>query len=159
MPSCASTARLLMRGKASMNGVSLLRRVISQVTMHYLDTRRDPDELASAAVRLCETLLKTLSPLLGDGGSQALLRRSLNLAEETFPFYREARNAEGDSLLKAVGACLRGQKLNVSREASIALLLTFVELLATFIGARLTWQLLQEAWPEILTGPPEEKSQ
>ena len=87
-----------------MNGVSLLRRVISQVTMHYLDTRRDRDELVLAAVGLCETLLKTLSPVLGNGGSQALLRRSLKLAEETFPFYSEARSAEGDGLLKAVGA-------------------------------------------------------
>jgi hypothetical protein len=37
--------------------------------------------------------------------------------------------------------------------------LTFVELLATFIGERLTWQLLQEAWPDILTVSSKEKSQ
>jgi hypothetical protein len=144
-------------GQASMNGVALLRRVISQITVHYLDTRRDRDGLASAAVVLCERLLKTLSPLLGREGSLALFRRSLKLTEETFPCYSEARSAEGDGILNAVGTCLRRQKLEAAREATIALLLTFVELLATFIGERLTWQLLQEAWPEILTDPSQEK--
>ncbi|MGZ9189497.1 MAG: hypothetical protein ACXW39_05515 [Nitrospira sp.] len=142
-----------------MSGVALLRRVISQITIHYLDTRRDHDELVLAAVGLCETLLKTLFPLLGKGGSLALFRRSLKLTEETFPCYRGALSAEEDGILHAVGACLRRQKMDAAREATITLLLTFVELLATFIGERLTWQLLQEAWPDILTVSSEEKSQ
>ncbi|TKB88267.1 MAG: hypothetical protein E8D43_00090 [Nitrospira sp.] len=142
-----------------MSGGVLLRRVISQITTHYLDTRGDRDELALAAVGLCETLLKTLSPLLGKGGSLALFRRSLKLTEETFPCYSEARSAQEDGILNAVGACLRRQKLDVAREATSTLLLTFVELLATFIGERLTWQLLQEAWPDVLTVSSEEKSQ
>jgi len=142
-----------------MSGDALLRRVISQITTHYLDTRGDRDELALAAVGLCETLLKTLSPLLGKRGSLALFRRSLKLTEETFPCYSEARSAQEDGILNAVGACLRRQKLDVAREATSTLLLTFVELLATFIGERLTWQLLQEAWPDVLTVSSEEKSQ
>lgn len=142
-----------------MSGDALLRRVISRITTHYLDTRGDPDELALAAVDLFETLLKTLSPLLGKGGSLALFRRSLKLTEETFPCYSEARSAQEDGILNAVGACLRRQKLDVAREATSTLLLTFVELLATFIGERLTWQLLQEAWPHVLTVSSEEKSQ
>lgn len=141
-----------------MNGVALLRRVVNQITTHHLRTPHTPDELASAAVGVCKTLLKTLSPLLGNVGSQALLRRSLKLTEGAFPFYGDPRLAEESGLLDAVGASLRRQKLDVAREASIALLLTFVELLATFIGERLTWQLLQEAWPEILTDPSQEKS-
>jgi hypothetical protein len=36
------------------------------------------------------------------------------------------------------------------------LLVTYLELLATFIGERLTWQLLQETWPDLLTSPPQE---
>ncbi len=86
-------------------------------------------------------------------------RRSLKLTEETFPCYSEARSAEEDGIVNAVGACLRRQKLATAREATIALLLTFMELLATFIGERLTWQLLQEAWPDILIVSSEEKSQ
>ncbi len=139
-----------------MKDVPKLRRVIDQLTTHHLVTPPDPDELASTAVGMCETLLKILSPLLGAAGGRALLRRCLNLTEEMFPCYREARRVENDALLTAVVACLRQQKLEVAREASVALLTAFIELLATFIGERLTWQLLQEAWPDILTVPSEE---
>ncbi len=137
----------------------MLQPVITQFTSHYLGTRGGPDEVASAAINMCETLLKILSALLGNVGSQALFRRSLKLTEGTFPHYREARSAEDDALLSAVGASLRQQEMDVALKASVALLLTFVELLATFIGERLTWQLLQEAWPNILTVPSEEKQE
>lgn len=40
----------------------------------------------------------------------------------------------------------------------MALLAAHLELLATFIGERLTWRLLLEAWPDLLTPPlPEMK--
>lgn len=148
--------RAFDEGQASMNDAALFRRVISQVTTHYLDTRGDRDGLASAAVVLCERLLNTLSPLLGKEGSLALFRRSLKLTEETLPCYSEARSAEEEGILNDVGACLRRQQLDAAREAAIALLVTFVELLALFIGERLTSQLLQETWPDILTDPSQE---
>jgi hypothetical protein len=140
-----------------MNAVPMLRGVIHQFMTRDLGARRDPDELAAAAINICATLLKVLSPLLGNVGSQALFRRSLKLTEGTFPYYREARSAEDDALLDAVGACLRRQQQDVALEASVALLVAFVELLATFIGERLTWQLLQETWPDIPPFPSEEK--
>lgn len=142
--------------KDTMNNVPMLRAVIHQFMTRDLGTRRDPNELASAAIGMYETLLKTLSPLLGNVGSRALFRRSLKLAEGTFPSYREARSAEDDALLKAVEACWRRQQQDVALAASVALLVAFIELLATFIGERLTWQLMQEAWPDILTVPSEE---
>ncbi len=61
--------------------------------------------------------------------------------------------------MKGVGRSGAPTMLDVAREATSTLLLTFVELLATFIGERLTWQLLQEAWPDVLTVSSEEKSQ
>lgn len=142
-----------------MNGVSMLRRVIDQIITHHLGTRRDSNELASATIGRCETLLKILSPLLGNVGSRALFRRNLKLTERTFSHYRETQSADDDPVLSAVDAYLRRQELEIAREASVALLLTFVELLATFIGERLTWQLLQEAWPDILTVPSKEKKE
>jgi hypothetical protein len=139
-----------------MKDVPILRRVIDELTTQHLRTRRDPDELASAAVGMCETFLSILSPMLGNVGSHALLRRSLKLSERTFPCYKETRSADNDQLLRAIGECLRRQELGGAREASVALLTAFFELLATFIGERLTWQVLQEAWPDILTVPSEE---
>ncbi|MDP9132020.1 MAG: hypothetical protein M3M98_02655 [Nitrospirota bacterium] len=139
-----------------MTPVSTVREATYRFLTRELGTRRDPEELASAAVAIYEALLKILSPLLGNVGSQALFRRSLNLTKGTFPCYEEARTAKDDALLEAVSACLRQQQPDIAREASVALLIAFVELLATFIGERLTRQLLQEAWPEILTVTSEE---
>ena len=136
--------------------VSTVREATYQFMTCELGTRRDSQELASAAVGMCETLLKILSPLLGKMGSQGLFRRSLKLTEGAFPWYGEARTAKEDAVLEAVRACLCQQQQDVAREASVALLTAFVELLATFIGGRLTRQLLQEAWPKILTVPSEE---
>lgn len=133
--------------------------MIDQLTCHYLDGRRDPTELAAAAVGIYETLLNTLSPLLGDVGSQALFRRSVKLAQEAFPCYGEAQSDANDPLLGVVGECLRRQEVELARKASVGLLLVFAELLAAFIGERLTGQLLQDTWPNILTSPAEEMQQ
>lgn len=44
-------------------------------------------------------------------------------------------------------------------DATVALLAAYLELLATFIGERLTRQLLYEAWPDLVTSPPQEISE
>lgn len=141
----------------SLQKYPLLHPALGQVHVHCLGKRQDPEELASAAVTMFESLLFVLFPILGRIGSLALFRRSLRLTEEAFPCYREARDAEEDALLNAVGTCLR-QAPNIAK-ASMALLKTFAELLATFIGEPLTRQLMQDAWPHILSFPFEESRQ
>ena len=116
-------------------------------------------ELASATIGRCETLLKILSPPLGKRGQPgALPPESQADGENLLALPRNAKRGD-DAILSALDAYLRRQELEIAREASVALLLTFVELLATFIGERLTWQLLQEAWPDILTVPSKEKKE
>ncbi len=140
-----------------MNGTPMLRQIAHRLMTQQVRTRHDADELASAAVNVYATLLNTLSPLLGDIGSSALLRRSLKLTEATYPCYTEVRVADQDGLLNAVGACLRKQPLDVAWDASVAVLTAYIELLATFIGERLTWQLLHEAWPDLHMSPTLER--
>ena len=132
----------------------LLHPALGQVHVHCLGKRQDPEELASAAVTMFESFLLVLFPILGRTGSLALFRRSLRLTEDAFPCYREARVSEEDALLHAVGTCLRGAP-DIGK-ASMALLKTLAELLATFIGEPLTRQLMQDAWPHILSIPFEE---
>jgi len=134
----------------------LLDQAMGQVQVH-LSKRHDPEELASAAMAMFDRLLLILFPILGRVGSLALFRRSLRLTEDAFPCYREARVAEEDALLNAVGTCLR--RSPEIAEASLALSKAFVELLATFIGEQVTRQLLQEAWPHILSFPLKESQQ
>ncbi len=136
----------------------MIVRAIDQVLLHHIGTRRSGDEVASAAVDMFETLLFKLSPILGHAGSRALFRRSLHLSEEAFPCYTEVRNADDEALMKGIEMCLR-ERTETAREASAALLHGFISLLATFIGERLTWQLLREAWPEIIMLGTEERQQ
>jgi hypothetical protein len=142
-----------------MNGTPMLRQIAHRLMTQQAGTRRDAGELASAAVNVYATLLTSLSPLLGDLGSSALLRRSLKLTEATFPCYTEVRVAEQDGLLNAVGACLRKQSPDVAWDASVAVLTAYIELLATFIGERLTRQLLHEAWPDLHISPTQERQE
>jgi hypothetical protein len=67
------------------------------------------------------------------------------------------RDTKEDLLLQAVATCLQQQPPDIAREAASALLTSYVTLLATFIGERLTWQLLHDQWPDIVTVHPEEK--
>lgn len=138
----------------SLQKFPLLHPALGQIHVHCLGKRQDPEELASAAMAMFDRLLLILFPILGRMGSLALFRRSLRLTEDAFPCYREARDAEEDALLNAVATCLR-QAPNIA-QASMALLKTFAELLATFIGEPLTRQLMQDAWPNILCFPLEE---
>ena len=128
----------------------MIQRAIDQLLRHHLNARQSQREAVSAAVEMFETLLRTLSPILGHVGSHALFRRSLHLSEEDFPCYKEVRHADDDSLMKTIESCLRDQP-DIAREASAALLKAFITLLATFIGERLAWQLLREASPDVLT--------
>ena len=138
----------------SLQKFPLLHPALGQIHVHCLGKRQDPEELASAAVTMFESFLLVLFPILGRTGSLALFRRSLRLTEDAFPCYREARVSEEDALHHAVGTCLRGAP-DIGK-ASMALLKTLAELLATFIGEPLTRQLMQDAWPNILCFPLEE---
>jgi hypothetical protein len=91
----------------SMSGVPKLQDVAHRLMTQQVGPRPDPDRIASAAITVYTQLLSTLSPLLGELGSAALLCRSLRLTETAFPCYTEVRRAEADGLLYAVGVCLR----------------------------------------------------
>jgi hypothetical protein len=109
--------------------------------------------VASAAVGVYDTLSKSLASLVGEDGSHALFRRSVKLAAARFPCLADVRGAArvDGSPLKAVGGCLRSQVPDLAREVSLALLIAYLDLLATFIGERLTLRLLRDGWPDVLT--------
>jgi hypothetical protein len=102
-------------------------------------------ECATAAGRVYDNLHAHLDPLLGAAGVQALLVRSAKLTQSEFPFL-EVSILEGSTTLRE---CLRAQDPGVATEATAALLGTFFALLTTFIGERLTTQVLRSAWPTI----------
>ena len=133
-----------------------MQQIARRMIVSRMGANTHPHELASAAVIVIERLVNNLAPLVGTVGSQALLRRSLKLSEAAFPCYTEVWGAE-HALMDALGACLQKQEADVTKDATAALLTTYLELLASFIGERLTLQLLQNTWPEISIPPPEER--
>ncbi len=135
---------------------SQFHQTARQIMTQEPRTARAPQEVAASAERIYTRLLASVSAILGHVGSVGLFRRSLRLTEATFPFFSDARDTNVEILLSAVSRCLQAQPAEVAHEASVELLAIHLELLATFIGPRLTKQLLQEAWPNLRTSDPEE---
>lgn len=106
----------------------------------------DSATFLAAAGRVHEKLTAQLSPLLGAGGVRALFVRSAKLARRDAPGLAEvdvfASLAQPRAELEACDPVV----LAKTAEVVIA---TFLGLIATFIGARLTTQALRSAWPSI----------
>jgi hypothetical protein len=110
------------------------------------------DECAAAAWRVYEKLSARLAPLLGSAGVQALFVRSAKLARAEFASLAEVAT-EGPTKL---GTCLQALESAVATEAAATLFGTFLDLITTFIGERLTVLVLRSAWPTIEDKTPRE---
>ncbi len=133
-----------------------LQQIARRMIVSRMGANPSSHAQASTTVRVVETLVNNLSPLVGSIGSQALLGRSLTLTARAFPCYAEVRGA-GQDLLNAIDACLRTQEPDVAMDATAALLTAYLQLMSTFIGERLTVQLLQDAWPDLSIPPLQEQ--
>lgn len=105
-----------------------------------------PDDHAEVAARVHAKLRTGLSPLLGTVGVDALLRRSATLAKARFATLAEPAAIDSSTTLLA---CLRAQDPAIALELAAFLFGAFFELLETFIGRRLTNQLLRGTWPSL----------
>lgn len=102
---------------------------------------------AAAAGRVYDKLDAQLMPLLGRAGFRALFMRSAKLAQSELPSLAGvAHSLESATRLRA---WLQSLELVAAIETAAVLLGNFLELTTTFIGERLTVQVLRQAWPEI----------
>lgn len=110
------------------------------------------DALASASGRLLDRLSHRLSEVIGSAGVQAIFLRAVKLRKSEFTFLDEriVPREGGDSFAEPLRACLREQEPEVIQEVSVILFATFAGLLATVIGDRLAWSLLQQISPDRL---------
>ena len=111
------------------------------------------EECAAAAWRVYEKLNARLAPLLSLAGVQALFVRSAKLAQAEFPSLASVATPEG---LTRLGPCLQALAPAIAAEAAETLFATFLELVTTFVGERLTVLVLRSAWPEIEETAPRE---
>jgi hypothetical protein len=128
---------------------SVLRQAAHRIMLQEVDARGTSDEIALAAVTVYTKLFVLVSSAVGEAGTHALFRNSLR--RTAFTFFKELHAVEREALLHAIRACVSKQQPDMAVEAAIALLTAFVELLATFIGLRVTCTLLHDVWPDVCT--------
>jgi hypothetical protein len=104
------------------------------------------EEWATAAGRVYEKLHLELAPLVGSVGVQALFARSATLTLADFPGIGGRAALESSTKLREA---LRTLPPSVTEATAAALFAAFLALITTFIGERLTTEVLRRAWPKI----------
>jgi hypothetical protein len=119
-----------------------------QWARRLLSQNEDAGEVSAAAAMgpAYDRLLRCAGPLIGNNGVRAILARSLKLAAGQYPSLRAVLLVEGyaNDPAKALRACLQGQ--DTADASTTFVLATFLSLLSSFIGERLTAQIIETAW-------------
>jgi hypothetical protein len=88
-----------------------------------------------------------VTPVIGDNGIDAILKRSLHLTSVVFPWLAGSDGQmDNDSFPARLAELMSGRETVVAAQAGSSLLITFTELLATLIGNSLTRRLLDPVW-------------
>lgn len=108
--------------------------------------------LADAAVTQWQAIDAALAPIIGNHGVAALYHRSLFLSLKTHPWLDHERTPDVLDLPALRAALLAAQDPAEVPEASATLLRTFMELLASLVGAPLAERLLGPVWSQTPAG-------
>ena len=106
------------------------------------------DALAAAAERVCQRLSHHSGKVLGVDTFSALLARSLALVTPDYPFLGTVTVEPSQACLTGLGESLREQAANQASDAIVAVVATFLALLAALIGEELSLSVLVDIWAE-----------
>ena len=124
-----------------------LRDAIRRTLDRHIGGARDASAVAEATVITWRQVAAQLAPVIGVRGVDVLFSRSLHLTSTTYVWLALARNHEdAATLLTSFKERLEARGAVAAAEASLAVLLTFTDLLATLIGESLTERLLGPVW-------------
>lgn len=120
-----------------------MRRVLAQ----QAGNRADAGAIAAATINLWEKISTQLDPLIGKSGVHALHLRSLHITQSTFPWLAAALLSDPlagteQTRFSAMGASLAQQESGEALDAGATLIMTFIKLLESMIGPRLTIRFL-----------------
>lgn len=106
-----------------------------------------PEAMLDVSIDLWERLAAKLILIIGEGGFQSLYSRSVHVTGAAFPWLAPSHpRHQTDSRFTGLKISLGGRDIQEAREASIALLNTFIDILALLIGELLTTSILHAAW-------------
>jgi hypothetical protein len=129
---------------------------IRTTLMHRARDARDASTVAETTLSIWQQVAARLALIIGGRGVDVLFRRGLHLTSTAFPWLAIAEDHRNSAaLLASLKARLAGREPDVAAEASIALLATCTDLLATLIGESLTDSLLGPVWAP--RSPPSEQ--
>lgn len=106
-------------------------------------------ELAGRAAHECERFGTHLARLLGEAGIDVLLKRSVVLASNQFPWL--ASGPTSDTVVSTLRDALEQQDPDSIAEAFVGVLTALVGLLERLIGEGLVERLLEEVWPTVFS--------
>ena len=139
-----------------MNQSSKTRREFAGGLLAREQLGESVEERAAAAVRVYERLMLCLSPLVGASGVRALFARSVVLTTAEYPFFAGANFERPEAAVTTLQASLRGQHPEAVLHGAAALFGALITLLETYVGERVTAQVLRSAWPDLAEMPPKE---
>lgn len=120
--------------------------VLRHQLIYKLLTRR-PEAISEVSVALWEKLAAQLISIIGEGGFDSLYARSLHLCSARFPWLiPDQPSPQAQSRFLDLSAGFVEREVDAATDASVALLSTFVDILAMLIGELLTSSILQSAW-------------
>jgi len=122
-----------------------MRELAQQLLTLEAASQSASDTQEHAAVRVCEKLRISLTRFVGAVGFASLMRRSLALARTEFPSLQNI-TVNPDGALEGLEE-FANQASHDGGQASIAIAMHLLRLLATFVGEPMTLRLVREAWP------------
>ncbi|MEC5217205.1 hypothetical protein RCH09_002162 [Actimicrobium sp. GrIS 1.19] len=106
-----------------------------------------PDAIVAVTMKLWLGLAHELVPIIGELGFQSLFARSCHLARRVHPWLRASSSQDRIEIHFAdLQGSLQDRADEEAGEASILLLITLIDIIATLIGELLTSSILRSAW-------------
>lgn len=104
-------------------------------------------DFADAAERVYVLLDAALARLLGVQGSRSLFARAVRLTKTQFPSLGDLAGPR--SMAIELRTCLEALAPDVAVEVAATLFGTLFSLMTTFVGERLTIQVVRKSWPAL----------
>jgi hypothetical protein len=126
---------------------TVLQKVVLSALARRAASGTDADAGAAAARRSYDDLAAVLTPLISQAGLDALVARSLHLAQRQYPSDHAGEDHAAEPFGQ-VSLWLERQDPTRAADAAAAMFATFATLLADLIGEPLTTRYLRRAWPD-----------
>lgn len=120
--------------------------MLREQKIKYLMTQPS-EEGEAGSIDLWRSMAEQIISVVGQGGFQSLYARSIFIAQRSHPWLAQpAASLPVDLSFVTLSTCLAEHPPDQAQAASILLMLTFTDLVASLIGEPLTVRILKTAW-------------